>query len=96
MIDYAQSPLVTEFRFFHHTPNDNNFYHVTCQTISDFSDDHDYDHGFFYCDSAINYYVKCKLYSHSLIVNILNREIYGNDIGVNNLELKRLLSSEQN
>ncbi|CAG8620144.1 uncharacterized protein OCT59_010592 [Rhizophagus irregularis] len=95
MIDYAQPPLITEFRFFHHTPNDNNFYHVTCQIISASSDDHDYDHGFFYCESEINYYVKCKLYSHSLIVNILNRKMYGNDIGVNNLELKKSFSSEQ-
>src|SRR5437016_2925109 len=65
-------------RFFHYTPDDGNFYHITCQIIlrgSVFSDDYDYDHGFFYQrsnDSATNYHVKCKLFSHPLIVNILN------------------------
>ncbi|GBB83830.1 hypothetical protein RclHR1_01050004 [Rhizophagus clarus] len=40
-------------------------------------------------------YVKCKLYSHFFIVNILNEEIYGNDIGINNLEIIKPLSLEQ-
>jgi len=88
---------VLERRFFHHTP-DNNFYHITCQIIpqgSVFPDDHDYDHGFIYQHLETSYYVKCKLFSHSVIVNILNREIYGIDIGINNLELRYSLHLDQ-
>ncbi|GBB85096.1 hypothetical protein RclHR1_11680001 [Rhizophagus clarus] len=85
-------------RFFHYTPDDNNFYHITCHIISRdsaFSDDHDDDHGFFYNDSEINYYIKCKLFSRPLIITILNREIYGIDNEVNNLEGKNSLSLNQ-
>ncbi|GBB84869.1 hypothetical protein RclHR1_11450002 [Rhizophagus clarus] len=92
----ASSQQMNEIKFFHYTP-DNNFYHVTCQIItrSSISDHHDYDHGFFYYDSTINYYVKCKLFSHSSIIKILNKEIYGMDIDMINFERKISLSLDQ-
>src|SRR5436305_15212172 len=69
------------YKFFHHTPNDDNFYHVTCRIIlngSVPSDDcqYNYDYGFFYEYLATNYYIMCKFFPHSSIVNTLNREIY--------------------
>src|ERR1051325_1306872 len=47
----TQTLKMNEYGFFHHTPNDDNFYHVTCRIIlngSVPSDDYDYDYGFFY------------------------------------------------
>src|SRR5436190_21067386 len=93
--------MTTECRFFHYTSVDYNFYHVTCKIILQGSvslDDYDYDHGFFYqClnNSAANYYVTCKLFSHPLIVNLLNRKIYGMDIEINNFKQKESLSLNQ-
>ncbi|RGB30924.1 hypothetical protein C1646_671302 [Rhizophagus diaphanus] len=84
--------------FFHYIPYDDCFYHITYQTVPRdivFSDDHDCDHGFFYYDSEINYYIKCKLFSHSLIVSVLNRELYGIYSESNNLEQKNPLSLNQ-
>src|ERR1051325_703778 len=83
-----QASQMDEYSLFHYTPSDDNFYHVTCKILHDVVhlDDHYYDHGFFYQanDSAANsYYVTCKSLSRSSIVNILNREIYGTDVGVN-------------
>src|SRR5438552_1436579 len=82
---------ITECRFFHYIPNDDNFFHVTCQIISQGSvpsDDHNYDHGFFYNnDFTTNYHVTCKLFSHSSIVNVLN----GMEIDINNLKRNELL-----
>src|SRR5437016_5574597 len=74
-----------EYEFFHHTPNDDNFYLITCKIILNDSipsddygyDGYDYDYGFFYQRSATNYYIMCKLFSHSSIMNILNKKIYG-------------------
>jgi hypothetical protein len=92
---------VNEYRFFHYTPIDDNFYHVTCKIILQGSaplDDYDYDHGFFYrClnNPAANYYVTCKLFSHSLIANLLNRKVYGMDINVDNLKQNELLPLDQ-
>ncbi|CAG8655515.1 uncharacterized protein OCT59_010672 [Rhizophagus irregularis] len=90
---------MNECEFFHYAPNDDRFYHITCQIILHGSvslDNHNYDHGFFYnIDPTENYYVTCKIFSHSLIANILNKKIYGKDIGVNNLERKELLSLNQ-
>src|SRR5688572_19114216 len=93
----SANPQVTtpyEHRFFHYNPDDNKFYHITCKKILQGSvplDDHDYDHGFFYQysnNSAVNYCVTCELFSHFLIVNILNRKIYGVDLGINDLKQK--------
>ncbi|CAB4433654.1 unnamed protein product [Rhizophagus irregularis] len=46
-----QMNQMNEFKFFHYAPNDDRFYHITCQIIlqgSVFLDDRNYDHGFFY------------------------------------------------
>ncbi|CAG8739647.1 uncharacterized protein OCT59_025666 [Rhizophagus irregularis] len=96
-VPISQAIQMNECKFFHYTPEDNNFYHITCQIILRGSvlDDHDYDHGFCYHGSTINYYVKCKLFSHPLIIKVLNKEIYGMDIDMNNFERKKSLSLDQ-
>src|ERR1044072_8948863 len=70
----TQALKMNEYKFFHHTTNDDNFYHVTCRIILNGTvplDDcgYDYDYGFFYQCLATNYYVMCKLFSHFSIVN---------------------------
>ncbi|RIA91361.1 hypothetical protein C1645_875507 [Glomus cerebriforme] len=79
---------MNKYEFFHYVPKDNSFYHVTCNIIIQGSvfDDHDYDHGFFYHSNGENYYVTCKLFSHSLIVNLLNSKIYEMDLDVRQKE----------
>ncbi|CAG8655353.1 11647_t:CDS:1 [Funneliformis mosseae] len=74
-----------ELRLFYKPQDDDNFYHVTCKLIlQDFiSLDDNYEHGFFYQCAEANYYVTCKLFSNSLIIDILNKEIYGMDIDIN-------------
>ncbi|CAB4388750.1 unnamed protein product [Rhizophagus irregularis] len=96
-VPISQAIQMNECKFFHYTPEDNNFYHITCQIILRGSvlDDHDYDHGFCYHGSTINYYVKCKLFSHPLIIKVLNKEIYRMDIVMNNFERKKSLSLDQ-
>src|SRR4051812_48095194 len=73
-------PISThESNFFH--LSDNEIYRITIKKIPQGSislDDHDYEHGFFYeCsdDYSPNYYVTCKLLSHSCIVHLLNSGI---------------------
>jgi hypothetical protein len=94
----SQFIRMNECKFFHYIPDDNNYYHVTCQIIQDSDsilDNNDYEHGFFYYGSTINYFVKCQLFSHPLIINILNKEIYGMDINMNNFEREKSLSLKQ-
>ena len=88
----------TEFRLFYQPPNDDNFYHVTCKMISQnylqksaSLDDDYYDFEFFFQ----GHHATCKLLSHSLIVNILNKEFYGIDFDVNDLKRKYLLTPYQ-
>src|SRR5204863_477387 len=94
----SQAPI---YEFFHYTPDDVNFYHVTCKIFlkGSFSlDNNDYEHGFFYeCpnNSVSNYYVTCKLLPHSLIVNILNRKVYGMDLDIGDLKQKEQLCLNQ-
>src|ERR1044072_858140 len=102
-----QQVLQNEFKFFHYTPNDDNFFLVNCKmTFQEFAflDEHSYDHKFFFqCSNnpAANYYVMCKLFSHSLIVNVLNKQICGMDIDINiskqneSLSLKQKFNLEQ-
>ncbi|GBC06059.1 hypothetical protein RclHR1_00660013 [Rhizophagus clarus] len=91
-----------EFGLFYQPPNDNNFYHIICKTfilpqnsedIVSLEDEHDYE--FFYQDSNANYHVTCKLLSHTLIMDILNKEIYGVDYDVNELKRKYILHLNQ-
>ncbi|RIA96707.1 hypothetical protein C1645_802246 [Glomus cerebriforme] len=86
---------LNELKLFYQAPNDNNFYHVTCKIIlQDYQsensvpwDDDNYDYEFFFQ----NYHVTCKLLTHSLVLNILNKEIYGRDFDINDLKRKYLL-----
>ncbi|GBB84873.1 hypothetical protein RclHR1_11450006 [Rhizophagus clarus] len=76
-----------EYEFLHYISDDNSLYHVTCQIITrgPVLDDHDYDRGFFYYDSTINYYyIKCKLFS-----------LYGMNNDMINFERKKSLSMDQ-
>src|SRR3954453_9800138 len=83
-----------ECKFFRKLVN-GKFCHITCRAISQDNaslDDHNYEHYehvFFY--QGI-YFVTCELLSPSLIVNILNRKVYGMDLDVNNLKQKESLS----
>ncbi|RIA88494.1 hypothetical protein C1645_243103 [Glomus cerebriforme] len=88
---------LNEFRFFYHSPDDDNCYHVICKIIlQDYPqiNDENYDFEFFYQnsnDSNIRYHVTCKLLSNSLIINLLNKKIYGRDFDSNEFKSKYLL-----
>ncbi|CAB5128932.1 unnamed protein product [Rhizophagus irregularis] len=91
-----------EFRLFYQSPDDNNFYHITCKMFLQpqnseiiFLSEDDYEYEFFYQNSNANYHVTCKLLSHPLIINILNKEIYGIDFDVNELKRKYALTLDQ-
>jgi hypothetical protein len=88
---FTQRQLLTKLRFFH--SNDKNFFLITCKIIqenSDFFNDNDpdyklsYDHEFIYPYYTTNYYIRCKLLSHSIIENLLNHEEF--DINIQNNE----------
>lgn len=87
-----------EYTFFHYTSKYDNFYRVTCKVILHGSvmDNHDYDHGFFYENSDVNYimyYVACKYIPHSLIIRLLNKEVCRIDF--DNLNRKEIPSLNQ-
>jgi hypothetical protein len=93
---------MNEFGLFYQPPNDNNFYHIICkmfiqpqnsENIVLFEDDYDYE--FFYQNSNANYHITCKLLSHSLITDILSKEIYGIDFDENELKRKYTLALDQ-
>jgi hypothetical protein len=71
---------------FFQPPNDDNYYHVTIKPILQLSEnlENNYDYEFFYA----RYHVTCKLLSPSLIIDILNKEIYGIDFDINDLKRK--------
>lgn len=92
----AMNQNLNKFRLFYKLPDDDNFYHITCQIISQGPEtektmDDTYDYEFFHQD----YHVTCKLISYSFIVNILNKEIYGRDFDMSDLKRKSLLTSNQ-
>lgn len=90
----ALQPIQNCQSIFHQPPNDTNFYHVTCKMIIQenlVSWEDDYDYVF----SNASYYITCKLLSHSLIVDILNKEIYGRDFDIDDLKRKYVLTSDQ-
>ncbi|CAG8527353.1 17404_t:CDS:1 [Funneliformis caledonium] len=49
----------------------------------------DFDHQFFYQFDGENYSISCVLYSQSLIENVLNKEMFGIDIDINNVNNSR-------
>ena len=82
--------IMSQCKFYHYTPDDDNFYYVTCKIIlqdavsDDRYYDYKYDHRFFYQhhSTGINYHVTCKVLPHFLILKLLNRI----DFDINNLE----------
>ncbi|UZO06008.1 uncharacterized protein OCT59_026344 [Rhizophagus irregularis] len=67
---------------------------MTWQLSENYNDDYDYE--FFHQQSLYtSYYVTCKLLPHSLIMHILNKEIYGIDFDVNELKYKYTLTWNQ-
>jgi hypothetical protein len=89
-----QVSTIESLNLFYQPPNDVNFYHTTCKMILQIQDsslEDDYDYEFFFQ----NYHVTCKLLPHSLIVDILNKEIYGIDFDVNDLKRKCMLTLYQ-
>ncbi|GBC06058.1 hypothetical protein RclHR1_00660012 [Rhizophagus clarus] len=95
-LDLVQVLQFTGFRLFYQPPNDINFYHVTCEMVfqseNSVSCDEDvFDYEFFFQ----NYHIKCKLLSHYLVVNMLNKEVYNRNFDANELRSKHLLTSYQ-
>jgi hypothetical protein len=95
-LDIAQALRFTRYRLFYQPPDDINFYHVTCEMVfqsenSISCDDDIFDYEFFF----ENYHVKCKLLSHYLIVNMLNKEVYNRDFDANELRRTHLLTTYQ-
>ncbi|CAB4392172.1 unnamed protein product [Rhizophagus irregularis] len=101
-----QDQLV-ELSLFYQPQNDNNIYHITCRKFlqdhlqgtgnSAFLDDN-YDYEFFLeslDDSTTIFHVTCKLLPNSLILNILNKEIYGFDFDVTELRRRNSLTLHQ-
>ncbi|RGB40215.1 hypothetical protein C1646_664020 [Rhizophagus diaphanus] len=62
-----------DYKFYHHTSHDDNFYLIKCKKIPQDSNDFDYyDCGFFYEHLNENYYVIYKLISRASVLNLLN------------------------
>ncbi|GBC06064.1 hypothetical protein RclHR1_00660018 [Rhizophagus clarus] len=78
-VQHQQSSQLIKLNFFHNPPEDNNIYHIKCERVQvNSSDDHDYDHAFFYScltDLTANFHVKCKLLSFSQVVDLLNKQM---------------------
>ncbi|RIA81498.1 hypothetical protein C1645_836893 [Glomus cerebriforme] len=85
--------------FYYLSPNDNNFYFITCKIIlqddpASFDDHNCHNHVFFYQHPSIpsaEYYVTCKLLPYHLIENILN-----NTLDFNAIDLKLSLHQRFN
>ncbi|CAB4374913.1 uncharacterized protein OCT59_010578 [Rhizophagus irregularis] len=95
-LDLVEALQSTGCKLFYQPPNDINIYHVTCEMVfqsenSVSCDDDIFDYEFFYQ----NYHVKCKLLSHYLVVNMLNKEIYNRDFDANELRHRYSLTSYQ-
>ncbi|PKK66919.1 hypothetical protein RhiirC2_784185 [Rhizophagus irregularis] len=91
-----------ELRLFYQPSNDDYIYNVTCkitlQNYNQNNDDEDYDYEFFYqvSNDIINTkHVKCKILSPPLVINILNKKIYGIDFDINELKRKYTLAWHQ-
>jgi len=69
-----------DMAFFHNPPNDHQIYHVTCKLLSKGNIDNIKpfpDHIFYHQIDDNFYQITCILISHSLIVQFLNKKIYG-------------------
>src|ERR1051325_1078278 len=110
MMVFQPMQIDQEFKLFHQTPNDDKLYHITCKMIlhdchqksedlnSVSLDDSNYDYEFFLQssnDSTPRHHVTCKLLSSILVVNILNKKVYGMDFDANDLKRKYSLTFHQ-
>ncbi|PKY40417.1 hypothetical protein RhiirA4_493568 [Rhizophagus irregularis] len=89
-----------EYKFYHHTSHDDNFYLIKCKKIpqdSNLNDHYDYDdRGFFYEHLNENFYVMYKLISHASVLNLLNGiEIDESILKRESLNLNQRLHLEQ-
>jgi hypothetical protein len=63
--------------FFYNPPDDFQIYHIACELLNENVDPLS-DHTFYYkIDDKSFYQVTCRLISHSLIVQFLNKKMYG-------------------
>jgi hypothetical protein len=65
--------------FFYNPQNDYQIYHITCESLNEISNSElPSDHTFYYkLDDKNLYKITCILISHSLIVQFLNKKMYG-------------------
>ncbi|GBB92471.1 hypothetical protein RclHR1_02010008 [Rhizophagus clarus] len=85
-----------KLELFYQPLNDVNFYRVICNGIhDDVNDDNNDDYDFEFFNHDFTRYVTCKLLSHTSIINILNKEIYGTVFDENGLKHKYNLSEHQ-
>ncbi|GBC13211.2 hypothetical protein GLOIN_2v1706157 [Rhizophagus irregularis DAOM 181602=DAOM 197198] len=65
--------------FFYNPQNDYQIYHITCESLNEISNNElPSDHTFYYkLDDKNLYKITCILISHSLIVQFLNKKMYG-------------------
>ncbi|GBC06048.1 hypothetical protein RclHR1_00660002 [Rhizophagus clarus] len=69
--------------FFYNPPDDNQIYHITCENLRENIDPLS-DHTFYCKINDKNFYqITCRLISHSLIVQFLNKKIYGIELSQN-------------
>ncbi|CAG8565885.1 uncharacterized protein OCT59_017016 [Rhizophagus irregularis] len=68
--------------FFYNPPEDYQIYHITCESRENV--DPLSNHTFYYnLDDKIFYQITCRLISHSLIVQFLNKKIHGIELRQN-------------
>ncbi|CAB4389654.1 unnamed protein product [Rhizophagus irregularis] len=90
-----------EFRLFYQPLDDFNIYNVTCKlTLQDYNQNGDIDYDYeFFCkipnDIINTRHVTCKILNPSLIINILNKKVYGIDFDVNDLKCNSTLTLQQ-
>ncbi|RIA90167.1 hypothetical protein C1645_823730 [Glomus cerebriforme] len=79
--------------------NKNHYYHVCYKLVQENNPENhdDYDYEFFYTqnDPELIYHIKCKLFSTTTIVRILNKKIYDLDFDMNELKHKYSLTLHQ-
>ncbi|RIA91360.1 hypothetical protein C1645_822151 [Glomus cerebriforme] len=75
----SSSNDINRMSFFYNPPGDNQIYHITCKLLLNENDDDTLsDHAFNYqLDDKNHYQINCILISPSLIVQFLNKKMYG-------------------
>ena len=100
VVTIMQRRLLTKGRFYHSTPNNNNYFLITFKIVQDnpnyYSNDNDpddnlnYDHEFFYQYFTVDYHIRCKFIPHLVVLDLLNCEF-----DVNTLNNEPSLSPQQ-